>query len=230
MADPANVRIHDERNIGAIKASLARFGQQKPIVVDKKGVVRAGNGTLAAALALGWEWIECTTTTLEGAEATAYAIADNRTAELAMWDEDALAKQLEAIKIDDATLAEVTGYTLPEIDELVGHDPHTEEDATTKALYESVGTPLKDEEIPKHGSVWRIGMSTLVVASPVTDLMLWRPLLSKAEVFVPYPSMFVFMEDGYAAKIGVWVQPIPLAAAHLIRNARIAGIPVEEAT
>jgi len=37
-----------------IKASLRRFGQQKPIVVDATNVVRAGNGTLAAAKALGW--------------------------------------------------------------------------------------------------------------------------------------------------------------------------------
>src|SRR5262249_46324156 len=50
--DPANVRLHDERNLEAIKSSLARFGQQKPIVVDRQGVVRAGNGTHAAAKAL----------------------------------------------------------------------------------------------------------------------------------------------------------------------------------
>ena len=45
-ADPANARKHSERNIESIMASLRRFGQQKPIVVDKSGVVRAGNGTL----------------------------------------------------------------------------------------------------------------------------------------------------------------------------------------
>jgi len=53
-ADPANVRRHPERNLASIKASLARFGQQRPIVVDGNGVVRAGNGTLEAARQLGW--------------------------------------------------------------------------------------------------------------------------------------------------------------------------------
>ena len=52
--DPANARKHDEKNLSAIKGSLARFGQQKPIVVDHNGVVIAGNGTLEAAMALGW--------------------------------------------------------------------------------------------------------------------------------------------------------------------------------
>ena len=31
--DPANVRMHSERNLAAIVASLRKFGQQKPIVV-----------------------------------------------------------------------------------------------------------------------------------------------------------------------------------------------------
>lgn len=48
-ADPANVRLHDERSIRAIKASLQRFGQQKPVVIDEAGVVIAGNGMLEAA-------------------------------------------------------------------------------------------------------------------------------------------------------------------------------------
>ena len=53
--DPANARTHDQRNLDAIKASLAKFGQRKPIVVQRQGmIVRAGNGTLAAAKALGW--------------------------------------------------------------------------------------------------------------------------------------------------------------------------------
>ena len=47
--DPANVRKHPDKNIQSIIASLKRFGQQKPIVVDANGIVRAGNGTLMAA-------------------------------------------------------------------------------------------------------------------------------------------------------------------------------------
>src|SRR4051812_9327443 len=76
--DPANVRRHSERNLETIKASLRRFGQQKPIVVDGSGIVRAGNGTLAAAIALGWTHIKIVRSNLAGSEATAYGIADNR--------------------------------------------------------------------------------------------------------------------------------------------------------
>lgn len=100
-ADPANARRHDTRNLEAIKGSLRRFGQQKPIVVDGKGVVVAGNGTLEAARALGWEKIDVVRTELNGVEVAAYAIADNRSAELGAWDFEALAPQLQALKDDD---------------------------------------------------------------------------------------------------------------------------------
>ncbi len=85
-ADPQNARVHPERNLAAIEASLARFGQQKPIVVAKDGTVVAGNGTLEAARRLGWDALLCVQTDLPPDEARAFAIADNRTAELAEWD------------------------------------------------------------------------------------------------------------------------------------------------
>ena len=52
--DPANLRKHGRRNLDAIKASLRRFGQQKPIVVDAKGIVLAGNLVM---MFLFWELV-----------------------------------------------------------------------------------------------------------------------------------------------------------------------------
>jgi ParB-like chromosome segregation protein Spo0J len=122
LNDPANVRKHNERNLESIKASLARFGQQKPIVVGRDGVVIAGNGTLAAARSLGWSMIDIVRSHLTGAEATAYAIADNRTAELAEWDEESLAQQLAALQIEDEELLAATGFDAKELESLVTPD------------------------------------------------------------------------------------------------------------
>lgn len=47
--DPKNARVHDDRNLQAIRDSYERFGQQKPIVIASDGQVIAGNGQLAAA-------------------------------------------------------------------------------------------------------------------------------------------------------------------------------------
>jgi len=118
-ADPANVRVHPQRNIDAIKASLARFGQQKPIVVGAGNVVRAGNGTLLAARELGWTHLSVVRTSLEAVEATAFGIADNRTAELAEWDEPALAQLLDQPGLGDV------GFSTREIEKLTNDAPAT---------------------------------------------------------------------------------------------------------
>lgn len=119
LQDPANVRQHSTRNIETIKASLARFGQQKPIVVDGDGVVVAGNGTLHAARELGWQKVHVVRSTLTGSDRTAYAIADNRTAELAEWDDAALAEQLSALAIEDEDLLAAAGFDAGELEVLV---------------------------------------------------------------------------------------------------------------
>ena len=144
--DPSNVRKHSRRNLDAIKASLRKFGQQKPIVVDAKGIVLAGNGTLTAAKELGWTEIQATRTELAGVEATAFAIADNRTAELAEWDEDGLAKVLESLKVEDADLLAATGYDSAEVDKMVG----------AEVVEDEVPEPPA-EPITKPGDLWILG-------------------------------------------------------------------------
>ena len=146
VPDPANVRKHGAKNLDAIKGSLARFGQQKPIVVSAAGVVVAGNGTLAAAVALGWTEIDVVRSPLVGSEATAYAIADNRTAELAEWDDDALAQTLAALAIDDAALAEATGFDANEIDNL-----------TRGEIDEDEAPEPPVDAVTKTGDVWLLG-------------------------------------------------------------------------
>ena len=134
MLDPANVRTHDSKNLEAIKASLARFGQQTPIVVNSKGIVVAGNARLMAAKMLNWSSVEIVRTDLEGAEAIAYAIADNRTAELAGWDEAALAQQLAALQINDEELANIAGFTDAEIEAMTGIIDHVAKESSAKEI------------------------------------------------------------------------------------------------
>ena len=94
--DPDNARKHSDKNIDAIAGSLKRFGQRKPIVVTGANIVIAGNGTLEAAKKLGWSDISVSYVPADWTfeQARAFALADNRTAELGEWDNDKLAMQL----------------------------------------------------------------------------------------------------------------------------------------
>lgn len=117
--DPRNARLHPERNLTAIRASLERFGQQKPIVVKKDGTVVAGNGTLEVARQLGWTHVDVVRTELEGKDATAFAIADNRTAELAEWDVEVL---IAALASPENGELEIPGFSSHDIELLLNTD------------------------------------------------------------------------------------------------------------
>lgn len=106
--DPSNARKHDEKNLRAIAGSLGLFGQRKPIVVTDAGVVVAGNGTLEAAKSLGWTEIDVVRVPADWSadQVKAFALADNRSAELASWDEQVMASQLLELEAAGFELAE----------------------------------------------------------------------------------------------------------------------------
>lgn len=104
--DPANAVTHSEGNLEGIKGSLHVYGQRKPVVVNRRtGAVEAGNGTLAAALSLGWTHLAAVYVDDDPATAAGYSIADNRTSDLHTWDKAALDKLLREVSTgNDARL------------------------------------------------------------------------------------------------------------------------------
>lgn len=117
LLDPSNARQHSIKNLDAIKASLKKFGQQKPIVVNSNNIVIAGNGTLIAAKELGWTEIKAVQTELGNVEQTAFAIADNRTTDLSSWDFDVLGDTLQSLREDDWNLDDL-GFSEIDCDDL----------------------------------------------------------------------------------------------------------------
>jgi len=157
--DPFNVREHDERNIEAIKASIARFGQQKPIVVKKDGTVIAGNGTLGAMIMLDHKEVTIVETDLEDEEAVAYAIADNRTAEMATWDREKLAGQLETLA--KSVMLDAAGFNAQELAGLQGIDlmdevlgDLDENDTETPEKKNVIVVDFKADDYDKAKALW----------------------------------------------------------------------------
>jgi DNA modification methylase len=147
--DPSNARKHGERNLDAIIRSLDRFGQRVPIVVQQQGmVVRAGNGRVLAAKKLGWTHIAAVVVDESSVDATAFAIADNRTAELAEWDDETLASLLQSLP-DDAQLA--AGFDDDELGELMKSlEPEPE------VVEDEVPEP-QEAIVSRTGDLWLLG-------------------------------------------------------------------------
>ena len=147
--DPKNARKHSARNLEAIAASLEKFGQRKPIVVHR-GVVLAGNGTLEAAKSLGWTEIDVAEVPddWDNDTAKAYALADNRTAELAEWDESELAKQLLELQDADWDITEL-GFEITKVLDEPNFQP------------ENIEQPRLDQRAPimcpQCSFEWRVG-------------------------------------------------------------------------
>jgi ParB-like chromosome segregation protein Spo0J len=131
--DPNNARKHSERQIKAIATSLSEFGQQRPLVVGPGEIVYAGNGTLEAARSLGWDKISIIKLPFDDPiKCRAFSIADNRTSDLAEWDNEELLNSLK--EISSADLLDAVGYMNSEIDDL-------------KALLEEVETEAGQSNI-----------------------------------------------------------------------------------
>jgi hypothetical protein len=147
--DPQNARQHDDKNLKAIMGSLKEFGQRKPIVITEAGVIVAGNGTVEAAKRLGWLDIEVVRVPADwtDAQVKAFAIADNRTAELANWNQEVLTSQLLELEQFDFDL------------EALGFDKIQPE---PQAAYEDEIPEPPKKPITKLGDIWQLGKHKII--------------------------------------------------------------------
>ncbi len=188
VLDPANARKHGKKNLDSIKGSLAKFGQQKPIVVTFENVIVAGNGTLQAAKELGWEEIDIVRTNLKGSDITAFGIADNRTSELAEWDDDVLKELLEGLKEEDFDLSAI-GFDDGDFAAITGGK--SKEGLTDP---DDVPEPPK-VPITKLGDIWQLGNHRLMCGDS-TDLAQVEKLMDghKADMWLTDPPYNVAYE------------------------------------
>ena len=149
--DPQNAREHDDKNLKAIQGSLKQFGQRKPIVITEAGVIVAGNGTVEAAKRLGWLKIDAVKVPGDWTpeQIKAFALADNRTAELAAWSPEILAAQLVEL---EASGFEIEQFGFEKIE--VAEEPRD----------------IVEDEVPESapqrsslGDVWQLGNHRLMV-------------------------------------------------------------------
>jgi len=123
IPNPRNARIHSDKQIGQIAASIRRFGFVVPIIIDDDGNIVAGHGRWLAAKALTYGEVPVIRVKfLSDADRRAFALADNRIAELSGWDENLLAEELTFL-LEDGYELEITGFSLSDVDLSIGDAP-----------------------------------------------------------------------------------------------------------
>jgi DNA modification methylase len=152
ILDPRNARLHNKKNLEAIEGSFKDFQQQKNIVINQENVVVAGNGTVMAAIASGTEDLFAYRTPLDKAKQKAFALADNRTAELATWDDKVLNEILEELKAEEYAVDDI-GFDLDEFG-LAKNEGLTEDDAVPEVA--------QNVHSVNRGDIWQLGNHRLM--------------------------------------------------------------------
>ena len=161
VLDPRNAMTHGDRNLETIRTSLTTFGQRKPIVVNRNGmVVEAGNGTLTMARDLAadgdprWAMLAQVLVDDDANMAIGYSLADNRTAKLAEWDGARLGELLKELEASESL--EGAGWDDVELAELYDELEPAPVRKTTKEV------PIPEHPVSELGIIYELGPHRLL--------------------------------------------------------------------
>ena len=97
IPDSRNPR-RNEMAVKPVAESIRQFGMRVPIVIDQQGNIIAGHSRYKACESLGMDEVPCVTVDqLTLKQKRAFQLADNKTGELASWDQSLLAMELDSL-------------------------------------------------------------------------------------------------------------------------------------
>jgi DNA modification methylase len=154
-----NARTHSDAQVAQIAASIAEFGFNNPVLVDTNAGIIAGHGRVLAARKLNLDQVPVLVLDhFTETQKRAYILADNKLAELAGWDEEALRIELGELQDQDVAL-ELLGFSEEEVDRLLA-DVETPDAAAEEAEEEIPEAPV--DPVTRPGDVWLIGKHRVI--------------------------------------------------------------------
>jgi DNA modification methylase len=147
---------HNDHAVDAVAASIREFGFRQPLVLDLESVIVVGETRWKAAKKLGLEVVPVHVATgLTQAQCQAYRIADNKTAELADWNDDLLVKELMNLQQMNLDV-DLLGFSGDELKRLLDTD-------IGLGLVDPDDVPAPpDQAITQAGDLWRLGNHRLL--------------------------------------------------------------------
>lgn len=114
VMDGENARLHNRRNLDAIKQSIQKFGQYRPFVVNRRDRrIAVGNGMLLAMRELGFSEGAALFLDLSPEEFRRLSIADNRSGDLSANDPALLLGRLKSLPEE---LLSLSGFLSADLD------------------------------------------------------------------------------------------------------------------
>jgi DNA modification methylase len=196
-ANPRHARTHSKKQVHQLAAAIKEFGFLTPIVVDSDDTIIAGHGRHQAAALLGLPEVPTIPVShLTPDRKRAFALADNRLAELAGWDEEILKVELdELFSLNLDFNIEVTGFETLDLDRL---------DRSAKEPKKEVVPPVDLDRpvVTKPGDLWQLGPHRLYCGSAL-DSASYEQLLGedRAQLVVTDPPYNVAV-DGHVCGLG----------------------------
>jgi len=176
----------NEQAVKAVAKSIERFGFNVPILCDEKHAIVAGHTRLEAAKRLKLKAVPIIALPLRGHERRLFAIADNRTSELADWDTPKLREILDELHSEDLDLSSL-GFSARELRRLLKVERDRED-----ALPEP---PKRARTSP--GTLWKLGRHRLLCGDSRYKTTFAR-LLGKTKVDHVFAGPPYFNQRAYA--------------------------------
>jgi hypothetical protein len=167
-----NARSHSKKQLKQIARSIGRFGFVNPVLIADDLEIIAGHGRVEAAKMLGLKQVPTVRlSNLSPAERRAYMLADNRLAELAGWDRNLLATELQGlleIQFDDV---ELTGFSLADVDLILEESAAKQADQDSSAAVpdEVAGDRARRPAVSRAGDFWLLGTHRLFCGDEPLD-------------------------------------------------------------
>ena len=199
---------NNEEAVEYVANSIREFGWQQPLVVDKDMVIIAGHTRYKAALKLGlYSAPVVIADSLTEEQVKAYRLADNKTAEAATWNEEALLAELGEIGIDMTMF----GFD-PKM--IAGEDPEVIEDDVPD---------VEETTETKRGDIFILGDHRLMCGDSTSEEDLKKLMAGER-------ADMVFTDPPYGVSIGDKNKTLNSAqkAGRILENIANDTLPTEE--
>lgn len=192
-----NARTHSDAQVDQIAAAIQEWGWTSPVLVTDQGVIIAGHGRVRAATKLGLTTVPVMVASgWTKAQIQAYALADNKLALNAGWDDEILALEIGELQ--------ASGFDI----ELIGFDK-TELAALGSTPNGGLTDPDETPPVPlvpasRTGDVWLLGRHRLLCGDSTSASDVKKVLGdTKPQLMVTDPPYGVDYDPKWRAVAGI---------------------------